>query len=67
MGLNINKGKSSVLLFTHDGIRLKEVGRIRVSNITWHIRHMLKSQIHQEIKKVMVHSVIFSNRLQALA
>ena len=24
-GLNINKGKSNVLLFNHDGIRLEEV------------------------------------------
>ena len=31
-GLNINKGKSNVLLFNHDGIRLEEVGGIRVSN-----------------------------------
>ena len=31
-GLNINKGKSNVLLFNHDGIRLEEVGEIRVSN-----------------------------------
>ena len=25
-GLNINKGKSNILLFNHDGIRLEEVG-----------------------------------------
>ena len=25
-GLNITKGKSNVLLFNHDGIRLEEVG-----------------------------------------
>ena len=31
-GLNINKGKKHVLLFNHDGIRLEEVGGIRVSN-----------------------------------
>ena len=31
-GLNINKGKSNVLLFNHDGIILEEVGGIRVSN-----------------------------------
>ena len=31
-GLNINKGKSNVLLFNHDEIRLEEVGGIRVSN-----------------------------------
>ena len=30
--LNINKGKSNVLLFNHDGIRLEEVGGIRASN-----------------------------------
>ena len=30
--LNINKGKNNVLLFNHDGIRLEEVGGIRVSN-----------------------------------
>ena len=28
-GLNINKGKSNVLLFNHGGIRLEEVGGIR--------------------------------------
>ena len=28
----VNKGKSNVLLFNHDGIRLEEVGGIRVSN-----------------------------------
>ena len=31
-GLNINKGKSNVLLFNHDGTRPEEVGGIRVSN-----------------------------------
>ena len=31
-GLNINKVKSNVLLYNHDGIRLEEVGGIRVSN-----------------------------------
>ena len=31
-GLNINKGKSNVLVFNHDGIRLEEFGGIRVSN-----------------------------------
>ena len=31
-GLNINKGKSNILLFNHDGIRPEEVGGIRVSN-----------------------------------
>ena len=31
-GLNLNKVKSNVLLFNHDGIRLEEVGGIRVSN-----------------------------------
>ena len=30
--MNKNKGKSNVLLFNHDGIRLEEVGGIRVSN-----------------------------------
>ena len=30
--MNINKGKSNVLLFNHDGVRLEEVGGIRVSN-----------------------------------
>ena len=31
-GLNINKGKSNVLQFNHDRIRLEKVGGIRVSN-----------------------------------
>ena len=31
-GLNINKGKSNVLLFNHDRIRLEEVGGMKVSN-----------------------------------
>ena len=31
--MNINKGKSNVLLFNHDGIRLEVVRAIRVSNI----------------------------------
>ena len=31
-GLNINKGKNNVVVFNHDGIRLEEVGGIRVSN-----------------------------------
>ena len=31
-GLKINKGKSNVLIFNNDGIRLEEVGGIRVSN-----------------------------------
>ena len=33
-GLNINNGKINVLLFIHHGIRLEEVGVIRVSNTT---------------------------------
>ena len=32
-GLNINKGKSNVLLFNHDGIGLEEVGGIIINNI----------------------------------
>ena len=31
-GLNINKGKSNILLFNPAGVRLEEVGGITVSN-----------------------------------
>ena len=37
-GLNRNKAKSNVLLFNHDGIRLEEVGGIRVSNTIRYFR-----------------------------